>query len=42
MLGTDGLPRPEIFSDDRLHMNLTGYRLWTQIVGRYLPEPDVK
>ena len=42
MLGSDGLPRPEIFSDDKLHMNPEGYKLWTKIVGRYLPEPDVK
>lgn len=42
MLGSDGLPRPEIFSADRLHMNPEGYKLWTQIVGRHLPEPDVK
>ncbi|HYR58198.1 MAG TPA: SGNH/GDSL hydrolase family protein [Chthoniobacteraceae bacterium] len=42
MLGSDGLPRPEIFVADRLHMNAEGYKLWTQIVGRFLPEPDVK
>lgn len=42
MLGADGLPRPEIFSADRLHMNPEGYKLWTKIVGRHLPEPDVK
>ncbi len=32
MLGPDGLPRPEIFSPDRLHMNAEGYRLWTGLV----------
>lgn len=37
MLGTDGLPRPEIFSEDRLHMNEAGYKLWREIVGPYLP-----
>lgn len=42
MLGSDGLPKPDIFVADRLHMNAEGYKLWTQIVGRYLPEPDVK
>ncbi len=42
MLGADGLPRPEIFSADRLHMNPEGYKLWTQIVGKHLPEADVK
>src|SRR5687767_6724273 len=36
MLGRDGLPRPEIFSPDRLHMNERGYALWTQIVKRHL------
>ncbi|EDY18272.1 lipolytic protein G-D-S-L family [Chthoniobacter flavus Ellin428] len=40
MLGTDGLPRPEIFGPDRLHMNAEGYKLWTEIVGPYLPSPD--
>jgi len=36
MLGADGLPRPEIFSADRLHMNERGYELWTQIIQRHL------
>ena len=36
MLGLDGLPRPEIYSADRLHMNEQGYALWTQIVKRHL------
>jgi lysophospholipase L1-like esterase len=40
MLGADGLPRPEIFVEDRLHMNAKGYKLWTEIVGKYLPPPD--
>lgn len=42
MLGADGLPRPEIFVEDRLHMNAEGYKLWTRIVGKYLPAADVK
>lgn len=37
MLGIDGLPRPEIFSADNLHMNAEGYKLWKQVVGPYLP-----
>jgi lysophospholipase L1-like esterase len=37
MLAGDGKPRPEIFSQDRLHMNAAGYKLWTEIVGRHLP-----
>ena len=40
MLGEDGLPRPEIFSHDRLHMNAEGYKLWTEIVRPFLPAPD--
>lgn len=40
MLGSDGLPRPEIFVADRLHMNAEGYKLWTEIVGQYLSTPD--
>ncbi len=40
MLGSDGLPRPEIFVADQLHMNAEGYKLWTQIVGQYLPAAD--
>jgi lysophospholipase L1-like esterase len=36
MLGPDGQPRPELFVDDRLHMNREGYRLWTGIVAPYL------
>jgi lysophospholipase L1-like esterase len=42
MLGADGLPRPEIFSPDRLHMNAEGYKLWKKIVGRELPAADLK
>ena len=40
MLGDDGLPRPEIFSADDLHMNAEGYRLWRDIVGPYLGQAD--
>jgi hypothetical protein len=40
MLGPDGLPRPEIFSADQLHMNAEGYKLWTNIIGGYLPKAD--
>jgi lysophospholipase L1-like esterase len=36
MLGSDGLPRPELYKDDRLHMTPTGYRLWAEIVTPYL------
>ena len=40
MLGDDGLPRPEIFVADQLHMNAEGYKLWTRIVLPFLPAPD--
>ena len=36
MLGADGLPKPEIFADDRLHMNEKGYAIWRGVVGEYL------
>ena len=40
MLGADGLPLPDIFREDRLHMNLEGYRIWRDVVGPYLPRAD--
>lgn len=33
MLDERGLPRPELFVDDMLHLNVRGYALWTQIIG---------
>lgn len=36
MLGTDGMPRPELYGPDKLHMTSEGYRLWTDIVSLYL------
>lgn len=32
MLGQDGSPREELFLPDRLHMNATGYEVWTREV----------
>lgn len=32
MLGTDGLPKPEIYVEDKLHMNEKGYALWTPLI----------
>lgn len=32
MLGLDGMPKPEIFLDDDLHMNRKGYELWRDAV----------
>lgn len=40
MLGDDGLPRPEIFGPDKLHMNPEGYKLWTKIIAPLLPPPS--
>ena len=36
MLGADGLPRPELFVADKLHMSPAGYRIWAQIVRPHL------
>lgn len=36
MLGPDGLPKPDIFRPDRLHMNPKGYEIWTDLVGKHL------
>ena len=33
MLGEDGLPKPDIFVDDRLHMNEKGHAIWKEVVG---------
>ncbi|HEY0943952.1 MAG TPA: GDSL-type esterase/lipase family protein [Opitutaceae bacterium] len=32
MLTPDGLPRPELFGPDHLHLSPTGYQLWTELV----------
>ena len=36
MLTPDGLPKPDIFVADRLHMNPKGYAIWRAIVGPHL------
>ena len=38
MLGSDGLPKPEIFVADKLHMNPDGYKIWTAVVRPFLAE----
>ena len=38
MLGKDGMPLPDIFVDDRLHMNEKGYAIWKRVVGNALKE----
>jgi lysophospholipase L1-like esterase len=36
MLGPDGLPKPDIFLYDQLHMNEKGYAIWKEVVGPFL------
>ncbi|MGI6083395.1 MAG: SGNH/GDSL hydrolase family protein [Limnochordia bacterium] len=36
MLGADGKPREELFGPDGLHLNRTGYQLWTKVIRPYL------
>lgn len=36
MLGADGRPRPELFTEDNLHMNRKGYDLWREAIRPYL------
>jgi lysophospholipase L1-like esterase len=38
MLGEDGNPLPDIYLQDRLHMNAKGYAIWTSIVGPLLKD----
>ena len=35
MLGSDGKPRPELFTPDGLHLSPAGYRIWTEILLTY-------
>jgi len=36
MLGADGQPLPDIFIEDKLHMNAKGYAIWQKIIEPYL------
>ncbi len=36
MLGPDGLPKPDIYVEDRLHMNEKGYAIWRAAIGPLL------
>lgn len=36
MLGADGLPRPDLFVEDRQHLSRAGYEIWTEIVRPHL------
>ena len=31
-LDRDGIPRAELFKEDRLHLNEVGYQIWSKIV----------
>ncbi len=37
-LHPDGTPRPELFVDDKLHLNSDGYRLWSSLIRRRLDD----
>jgi lysophospholipase L1-like esterase len=32
MLEIEGIPNPKLYIEDGLHLNVTGYDLWTKIV----------
>lgn len=36
MVDEQGNPKPELFIDDKLHMNQKGYAIWVEIIGPYL------
>jgi lysophospholipase L1-like esterase len=38
MLFADDRPRPELYTDDMLHMNEKGYKIWTKLVRKNLKE----
>lgn len=38
MLDGNGQPREDLFVEDRLHMNRTGYELWRRVVAPYLED----
>jgi lysophospholipase L1-like esterase len=38
LLGEDGLPREELFENDRLHLNASGYEVWNGVLAPLLAE----
>ena len=32
LLGSNGLPRPEYYQSDQLHLNAAGYQAWTSAI----------
>ena len=41
MLNAEGLPRPELFRADRLHLNAAGYQLWQSVIAAHLLAPPL-
>lgn len=41
MLGSDGLPRKELFIEDQLHLNAQGYALWREILAPIVAAPQL-
>jgi lysophospholipase L1-like esterase len=39
MMTAGGMPRPELFLPDQLHMNDQGYALWQSVIARHLALP---
>jgi lysophospholipase L1-like esterase len=37
MMGEDGKVRPDLFIEDNLHMNKTGYDIWGEVMREFLP-----
>lgn len=42
MIGFDGMPIPEIFVEDRLHINNKGYDLWVPLIDKVLEPKGLK
>jgi lysophospholipase L1-like esterase len=40
MMGEDGMPKPDIFLPDKLHMNEKGYAIWREVVLAFLGKAD--
>ena len=36
MLNEKGEPKPEIFVEDKLHLNEKGYAIWREVLAKYL------
>jgi lysophospholipase L1-like esterase len=36
MIDDEGKPRPDLFLDDNLHMNKTGYAIWQKLIEPHL------